>query len=57
LDLTPNETISELKKSKISNYDAVYKWLELCGKVEFVRHKSTQKEFIKALDSFSKSIS
>ena len=57
LDLTPNETISELKKSKISNYDAVYKWLELCGKVEFVRHKSTQKEFLKALDSFSKSIS
>ena len=57
LNLTPNEIISELKKSKISNYDAVYKWLELCGKVEFVRHKSTQKEFIKALDSFSKSIS
>jgi molybdopterin converting factor small subunit len=57
LDLTPNETISELKKSKISNYDDVYHWLELCTKVEFVRHKSTQKEFIKALDSFSKSIS
>jgi len=56
LDLTPNETISELKKSKISNYDDVYKWLDLCGKVEFVRHKSTQKEFIEALDSFSKSI-
>ena len=57
LDLTPTETISELKKSEISNYDDVYKWLELCTKVEFVRHKSTQKEFIKALDSFSKSIS
>ena len=57
LDLTHTETISELKKSKISNYDDVNKWLELCGKVEFVRHKSTQKEFIKALDSFSKSIS
>jgi len=57
LDLTPTETISELKKSKISNYDDVYKWLELCTKVEFVKHKSTQKEFIKALDSFSKSIS
>ena len=57
LDLTPTETISELKKSEISNYDDVYKWLELCAKVEFVKHKSTQKEFIKALDSFSKSIS
>ena len=57
LDLTHAETISELKKSKISNYDDVNKWLELCGKVEFVRHKSTQKEFIKSLDSFSKSIS
>ena len=57
LDLTPTETISELKKSEISNYDDVYKWLELCTKVEFVKHKSTQKEFIKALDSFSKSIS
>ena len=57
LDLTHTETISELKKSKISNYDDVNKWLELCGKVEFVRHKSTQKEFIKSLDSFSKSIS
>jgi hypothetical protein len=57
LDLTHNETISELKKSKISNYDDVTKWLELCGKVEFVRHKSTQKEFIKSLDSFSKLIS
>ena len=57
LDLTHSETISELKKSKISNYEDVNKWLELCGKVEFVKHKSTQKEFIKALDSFSKSIS
>ena len=57
LDLTPTEIISELKKSEISNYDDVYKWLELCTKVEFVKHKSTQKEFIKALDSFSKSIS
>ena len=57
LDLTHTETISELRKSKISNCDDVNKWLELCGKVEFVRHKSTQKEFLKALDSFSKSIS
>ena len=57
LDLTHNETISELKKSKISNYDDVTKWLELCSKVEFVRHKSTQKEFLKSLDSFSKLIS
>ena len=57
LDLTYTETIFELKKSKISNYEDVNKWLELCGKVEFVRHKSTQKEFIKSLNSFSKSIS
>jgi len=57
LDLTHNEIISELNESKLSNCDDVNKWLELCGKVEFVKHKSTQKEFIKALDSFSKSIS
>ncbi|MDC0036528.1 hypothetical protein OAI97_03545 [Nitrosopumilus sp.] len=57
LNLTYTETIFELKKSKISNYEDVNKWLELCGKVEFVRHKSTQKEFIKSLNSFSKSIS
>ena len=57
LDLTHTETMSELKKSKISNYNDVNNWLELCGKVEFVKHKSTQKEFIKSLDSFSKSIS
>jgi len=46
-----------LKKYNIKNIDNIDKWLQLCGKVEFVRHTSTQKEFIKALNSFSKSIS
>ena len=41
----------------IDNVDDVNRWLLLCGQVEFVKHKSTQKEFMKALDSFSKSIS
>ena len=36
--------------------DEIKKWLLLCGQVEFVKHKSTQKEFLKALDLFSKSI-
>ena len=57
LDLTTSDMIFELEKSNISNFDDVRKWLLLCGQVEFVRHKSTQKEFLKALDSFSKSIS
>ena len=57
LDLTTTDMMFELKKSNISNFDDVRKWLSLCGQVEFVRHKSTQKEFLKALDSFSKSIS
>ena len=57
LDLTTSDMIFELEKSNISNFDDVRKWLLLCGQVEFVRHKSTQKEFLNALDSFSKSIS
>ena len=57
LDLTTSDMIFELEKSNISNFDDVRKWLLLCGQVEFVRHKSTQKEFLDALDSFSKSIS
>ena len=57
LDLTTTDMMFELKKSNISNFDDVRKWLSLCGQVEFVRHKSTQKEFLNALDSFSKSIS
>jgi len=57
LDLTTTQTLIELKKSNIDNFDDVKKWLLLCGQVEFVKHKSTQKEFLKSLDSFSKSIS
>ena len=56
LDVT-TETIIQLKKYDIDNVDDVNRWLLLCGQVEFVKHKSTQKEFMKALDSFSKSIS
>ena len=57
LDLTSTEIMPMLKKYNIKNIDNVDKWLQLCSKVEFVRHTSTQKEFIKALNSFSKSIS
>ena len=57
LDLTYAEIMIELKKSTISNYNDVHKWLQLCSQVEFVRYNSTQKEFIKALNSFSKQIS
>ena len=57
LDLTTSETMFELEKSNIDNFEDVKKWLLLCGQVEFVKHKSTQNEFIKALDSFSKSLS
>ena len=57
LDLTTTDMMFELKKSNISNFDDVRKWLFLCGQVEFVRHKSTQKEFITALETFRKSIS
>ena len=57
LDLTTTQTLIELEKSNIDNFDDVKKWLLLCGQVEFIKHKSTQKEFLKSLDSFSKSIS
>ena len=57
LDVTTTEIIIQLKKYDVDNVDDVNRWLLLCGQVEFVKHKSTQKEFIKALDSFSKSIS
>ena len=56
-DLTTSDMILELEKSNINNFDNIQKWLLLCGQVEFVKHKSTQKEFLDALDSFSKSIS
>ena len=48
--------LSELEKSNIENVDNIKKWLLLCGQVEFVKYESTQKEFLKALNSFSKSI-
>jgi len=54
LDLTTNEIMIELEKSNIDNLDNIRKWLLLCGQVEFVKHKSSYKEFLKALDSFSK---
>jgi len=56
-DLTANEIMLELEKSNIDNLDDVRKWLQLCSQVEFVKHKSTQKEFISSLNSFSKYIS
>ena len=57
LDLTTTDMMFELKKSNIDNFDNVRKWLLLCGQVEFVKYRSTQKEFLNALNSFSKSIS
>ena len=57
LDLTSSDMMVELKKSNVDNFDDVKKWLLLCGQVEFVKYKSTQKEFLEALNSFSKSIS
>jgi len=57
LDLTTTDMIFELEKSNMDNFDDVRKWLLLCGNVEFVKYKSTQKEFLNALNSFSKSIS
>ena len=56
LDLTTSQMLSELEKSNIENVDNIKKWLLLCGQVEFVKYESTQKEFLKALNSFSKSI-
>ena len=56
LDLTTTQVVLELEKSNIGNSADVKKWLLLCGQVEFIKHKSTKKEFLKALDSFSKSI-
>tara|TARA_B110000438_G_scaffold59079_1_gene59139 strand:- start:1819 stop:3162 length:1344 start_codon:yes stop_codon:yes gene_type:complete len=57
LDLTTTDMMFELEKSNIDNFNDIRKWLLLCGQVEFIKHKSTQKEFLIALDSFSKSIS
>ena len=57
LDLTHAEIMNNLKESNVSNYVEINKWLQLCGQVEFVKHKSTQKEFITALGNFKNSIS
>ena len=56
LDLTTTQILFELEKSNIDNIGDVKRWLLLCGQVEFIKYESTQKEFLKALDSFSKSI-
>ena len=57
LDLTKSEMMYNLKKSNISNYSQIQKWLQLCGQVEFVKHRSTQKEFIDSLETFRKLVS
>ena len=57
LDMTQNELMRNLKKSDVPNYLQIQKWLQLCGQVEFVKHHSTQKEFISALETFKKLIS
>ena len=57
LDLTQSEMMNNLKKSDVSNYSQIQKWLQLCGQVEFVKYRSTQKEFIDSLETFRKLIS
>ena len=57
LDLTQSEMMYNLKKSDMPNYPQIQKWLQLCGQVEFVKHRSTQKEFIDSLETFRKLIS
>jgi len=57
LDMTQTEMMHNLKKSDVPNYLQIQKWLQLCGQVEFVKHHSTQKEFIGALETFKKLIS
>ena len=57
LDLTHTEIMMELKKSNVSNFNDIEKWLLLCSQVEFIKHKSTKREFLNALDSFSKFLS
>ena len=57
LDLTQSEMMNNLKKSDVSNYSQIQKWLQLCGQVEFVKHRSTQKEFIDSLETFRKLVS
>ena len=56
LDLTQSEMMYNLRKSDVSNYPQIQKWLQLCGQVEFVKHSSTQKEFIDSLETFRKLI-
>ena len=53
LDLTQTEMMYNLKKSDVSNYSQIQKWLQLCGQVEFVKYRSTQKEFIDSLETLS----
>lgn len=57
LDLTQSEVMYNLRKSDVSNYPQIQKWLQLCVQVEFVKHRSTQKEFIDSLETFRKLIS
>ena len=57
LDLTQSEMMYNLKKSDMPNYSQIQKWLQLCGQVEFVKYRSTQKEFIDSLETFRNLIS
>ena len=57
LDLPQSEMMYNLKNSDVPNYNQIQKWLQLCGQVEFVKHRSTQKEFIDSLETFRKLVS
>lgn len=52
-ELTNFELLSNLRKSKISDYDNIRKWLVLCGSVEYAKYKSKDNDFTDALSKFS----
>jgi hypothetical protein len=55
--MTSFEIISELKQSKINDFENIIKWLLLCGSVEFTKHQSHKTEFDNIVSSFLKQIS
>ena len=57
VEMTSFEIISELKQSKINDFENIIKWLLLCGSVEFTKHQSHKTEFDNIVSSFLKQIS
>ncbi len=52
-EMTNFELLSNLRKSKISDYANIQKWLVLCGSVEYAKYKSKDDDFTNALSKFS----